>query len=82
MAMYRTIVALGLIARFQDLYREEVRGRVNDQVNQYCYISSLQDVDHRKGVGAGIIDHIRDRWDFTRTNARNDSTWMTFCGYL
>jgi len=64
MAMYRTIVALGLIARFQDLYREEVRGRVNDQVNQYCYISSLQDVDHRKGVGAGIINHIRDRWDF------------------
>jgi len=70
MAMYRTVVALDLTARFRALYREEVDGKVNDPANQYCYLSSLQDVDHRKGVGAAIINHIRDRWNFTTRSPR------------
>jgi len=64
MAMYRTVIALDLTARFRVLYREEVDRRVSDPSNLYCYLSSLQDVDHRKGVGVAITNHIRDRWDF------------------
>jgi hypothetical protein len=64
MAMYRTTVAMDMEARFRTLYRAEVEGRTLNPNYQYCYLSALQDADHRKGVGAAIISTIRDRWDF------------------
>jgi hypothetical protein len=51
-AMYQTCVALNLLRRLQELYREEVNTRVqrNDPTVQHCYITGLQDGDCRKGV--------------------------------
>jgi len=66
MAMYRTIVALNLVGRFIELYREEERNRTQDLSLQYCFLSSLLDQDRRKGVGAAVVNAIRDKWDFKR----------------
>jgi len=66
MAMYRTIVALNLVGRFIELYREEERNRTQDLSSQYCFLSSLLDQDRRKGVGAAVVNAIRDKWDFKR----------------